>query len=86
MLLSILISACIPFRLSLRRSTPASWSAASARGRRRRRLLLLRIEVHVYRSLLMVASSGICFGMGPLLPLQIPSRVPFCASLPLRIR
>ena len=70
MLLSILISACIPFRLSLRRSTPASWSAASARGRRRRRLLLLRIEVHVYsRSLLLLASSGICFCMGPLLPL-----------------
>ena len=79
------MSACIPFSLSLRRSTPTSWSTASVRGRRWRRLLLLRIEVHVYRSLLL-ASSGICFGMGPLLPLQIPSRVPFCASLPLRIR
>ena len=66
-LLSILISACIPFGLSLRRSTPGSWSTASASGRRRR-LLLLRIDVHVYMSLL-IGSCGICVGMGPLLPL-----------------
>ena len=82
---TVALPTCIPFRLSLRGCTPASWSTASASDRRWRRLLLLQIEVHVYRSLLL-ASSGICFVMGPLLPLQIPSRVPFCASLPLRIR